>query len=114
MFQSVKNIAFPRHLSRPSMSLYHVNEVNVISTCLYHNNLKYLFRCVISAIKGEKMSGTFKRRVCVIGCGPSGMSMLFELGKLPDDQIPDIVCYEKQETVGGLWNFTWRTGQVHL
>ena len=40
--------------------------------------------------------------------------MLFQLGKLSDDQIPDIVCYEKQETVGGLWNVTWRTGKVHL
>lgn len=24
--------------------------------------------------------------------------------------IPDIVCYEKQDTVGGMWNITWRTG----
>lgn len=36
--------------------------------------------------------------------------MLYQLGKLSDDQIPDIVCYEKQETLGGLWNVTWRTG----
>ena len=56
------------------------------------------------------MSASSKRRVCVIGCGPSGMSMLIQLGKLSDEEIPDIVCYEKQDTVGGLWNITWRTG----
>ena len=56
------------------------------------------------------MSGSAKKRVCVIGCGPSGMSMLLQLGKLSDAEIPDIVCYEKQDTVGGLWNVTWGTG----
>ena len=56
------------------------------------------------------MSEKLKKRVCVIGCGPSGMSMLLQLGKVPDDEIPDIVCYEKQDTLGGLWNVTWRTG----
>ena len=56
------------------------------------------------------MSVSEKKRVCVIGCGPSGMSMLLQLGKLPDAEIPDIVCYEKQDTIGGLWNVTWRTG----
>ena len=58
----------------------------------------------------SKMSEKVKKRVCVIGCGPSGMSMLLQLGKLPDDEIPDIVCYEKQDTLGGLWNVNWRTG----
>ena len=24
--------------------------------------------------------------------------------------IPDIVCYEKQSSFGGLWNYSWRTG----
>ena len=60
--------------------------------------------------KNQKMAEKLKRRVCVIGCGPSGMSMLLQLGKLSDDEIPDIVCYEKQDTIGGLWNVTWRTG----
>ena len=60
----------------------------------------------------SKMSEKVKKRVCVIGCGPSGMSMLLQLGKLPDDEIPDIVCYEKQDTLGGLWNVTWRTGMA--
>ena len=42
------------------------------------------------------------------------MSMLLQLGKLPDDEIPDIVCYEKQDTLGGLWNVTWRTGKLQV
>ena len=46
----------------------------------------------------------------MIGCGPAGMATLHELGKLPDTEIPDIVCYEKQDNVGGLWNVTWRIG----
>ena len=25
-------------------------------------------------------------------------------------KIPKIVCYEKQEDWGGLWNYSWRTG----
>ena len=50
------------------------------------------------------------KRVCIIGCGPAGMAMLYQLGKLPDDEIPEIVCYEKQATWGGIWNVTWRTG----
>ena len=56
------------------------------------------------------MSDKCKKRVCVIGCGPAGMSVLFHLGKMADAEIPEIVCYEKQDTVGGLWNNTWRSG----
>ena len=25
-------------------------------------------------------------------------------------KIPEVVCFEKQEDWGGLWNYTWRTG----
>lgn len=55
-------------------------------------------------------NGLKKKRVCIIGCGPAGMSTLYHFGKLPDDEIPEIVCYEKQSTWGGMWNVTWRTG----
>ena len=51
-----------------------------------------------------------KKRICLIGCGPAGMSALYHFSKLSDDDIPELVCYEKQETWGGLWNRTWRTG----
>lgn len=38
------------------------------------------------------------------------MSTLFHFGNLPAGERPDIVCYEKQSTWGGMWNVTWRTG----
>ena len=60
------------------------------------------------------MSVSNKKRVCVIGCGPSGMSLLLHLGKFPNEEIPDIVCYEKQDTIGGMWNLTWRTGTLQF
>eukprot|EP00794_Sanderia_malayensis_P017287 gene17287-19015_t len=55
------------------------------------------------------MSG---KRVCLIGAGPSGMSVLYHASKLRKQgkNVPEIVCYEKQSNYGGLWNYTWRTG----
>lgn len=53
-----------------------------------------------------------KLRIGIIGAGPSGLAMLraFEsLGKQGVD-LPEIICFEKQENWGGLWNYTWRTG----
>ena len=51
-------------------------------------------------------------RICVIGAGPSGMSVLSWFGKLSREgrEVPEIVCYEKQGDWGGLWNYSWRTG----
>lgn len=49
-----------------------------------------------------------KPRVCVIGAGPGGVSALYQFTK--QDEVPDLVCFEKQATWGGLWNFSWRTG----
>ena len=56
-------------------------------------------------------------RVCVIGAGPSGTSVLRAFksaensdkggGTIPEVQV---VCYEKQPQWGGLWNYSWRTG----
>ena len=60
-------------------------------------------------------SDSKKKRICLIGCGPSGMSFLHHIGELPDDVRPEVVCYEKQSTWGGMWNVTWRTGiTLHL
>ncbi len=52
------------------------------------------------------------KRVCVIGAGPSGLAQLraFQSAAEKGDEIPEIVCYEKQSDWGGLWNYTWRTG----
>lgn len=51
-------------------------------------------------------------RVCVIGAGPSGTAVLraFHSAEQKGETIPEIVCYEKQATWGGLWNYSWRTG----
>jgi trimethylamine monooxygenase len=53
-----------------------------------------------------------KKRVAVIGAGPSGLSQLraFQSAAASGADIPHIVCFEKQSDWGGLWNYTWRTG----
>ena len=57
---------------------------------------------------------TVKKRVCIIGAGPSGMAALFRFGQLDPAHAPEVVCYEKQQTWGGLWNFDWRTGKFYF
>ncbi|MDG3011188.1 NAD(P)/FAD-dependent oxidoreductase [Rhodococcus sp. D2-41] len=52
-------------------------------------------------------------RIAILGAGPSGLAQLraFESARKKDPgSIPDIVCYEKQGDLGGMWNYTWRTG----
>ncbi len=53
-----------------------------------------------------------KKKVCIIGAGPSGLAQLRAFQSAADKgaDIPDIVCLEKQSDWGGLWNYTWRTG----
>ena len=51
-------------------------------------------------------------KVAIIGAGPCGLSMLrsFEHAEKKGEKIPEIVCFDKQEDWGGLWNYSWRTG----
>ncbi|MBQ0730328.1 MAG: NAD(P)/FAD-dependent oxidoreductase [Oleispira antarctica] len=51
-------------------------------------------------------------RVAILGAGPSGLAQLraFEAARDAGAEIPEIVCYEKQNDWGGMWNYTWRTG----
>ena len=54
-------------------------------------------------------------RVCVVGAGPSGLSVLYHVNKMKgcDSNIDiDVVCYEKHATMGGLWNMSWRVGKM--
>ncbi|WP_435136366.1 NAD(P)-binding domain-containing protein [Pseudopelagicola sp. nBUS_19] len=53
-----------------------------------------------------------RKRVCVIGAGPSGLAQLRAFQSAADKgaEIPKIVCFEKQADWGGLWQYTWRTG----
>lgn len=55
--------------------------------------------------------------VCVIGAGPSGLSVLNafnkELERLESAAQPPnfkVICFEKQPQLGGLWRYDWRTG----
>ena len=48
----------------------------------------------------------------LIGAGPSGLAQLraFQSAEKKGAKIPEVVCFEKQDNWGGLWNYTWRTG----
>ncbi|CAA2138860.1 MULTISPECIES: NAD(P)-binding domain-containing protein [Methylobacterium] len=53
-----------------------------------------------------------KKRVAIIGAGPSGLAQLraFEAARRAGEEIPELVCFEKQSDWGGQWNYSWRTG----
>ena len=55
-----------------------------------------------------------KLRVCVIGAGPSGMSVLYQFNQMKarGQEVPEIVCFEKQSNWGGLWKYTDETGKT--
>ncbi len=48
-------------------------------------------------------------RVAVIGAGPCGLSQLHAFAS-DSQSSAEVVCYEKQDDWGGLWNYSWRTG----
>ena len=52
------------------------------------------------------------KRVAIIGAGPSGLAQLraFQSAQAKGEDIPEVVCFEKQPDWGGLWRYTWRTG----
>lgn len=53
-----------------------------------------------------------KKRIAILGAGPSGLAQLRAFAAMRDQghEIPDIVCYEKQADWGGLWRYNWETG----
>lgn len=54
-----------------------------------------------------------KAKIAILGAGPSGLAQLraFETARLAGaTDLPEIVCYEKQNDIGGMWNYNWRTG----
>jgi len=52
------------------------------------------------------------QRIAVLGAGPSGLAQLraFDAARRAGADVPEIVCFEKQSDLGGMWNYTWRTG----
>ncbi|MDX1400585.1 MAG: NAD(P)/FAD-dependent oxidoreductase, partial [Kiloniellales bacterium] len=61
---------------------------------------------------GHEEEKEMTSRVAVVGAGPSGLAQLraFQSAKSKGAEIPEIVCFEKQDDWGGLWNYSWRTG----
>lgn len=51
-------------------------------------------------------------RVAIVGAGPCGLGLLraFQQADAAGAEVPEVVCFEKQDDWGGLWNYTWRTG----
>ncbi len=52
-------------------------------------------------------------RVAVIGAGPCGLAQLHAFAsdsQAGSPSAPEVVCFEKQDDWGGLWNYSWRTG----
>ena len=50
-----------------------------------------------------------KKRIAILGAGPSGLAQLraFEAARLAGvKDLPEIVCYEKQNAIGGMWNYS--------
>lgn len=52
------------------------------------------------------------KRIGIIGAGPSGLAQIRAFEALQDQgyAMPEIICFEKQDNWGGMWNYTWRTG----
>ena len=52
------------------------------------------------------------KKIAILGAGPCGLSILraFQQAQEKGENIPEIVCFEKQDDWGGLWNYSWRTG----
>jgi cation diffusion facilitator CzcD-associated flavoprotein CzcO len=78
-----------------------------VAKCIVAGAYKY-YR--LTEIQSVTMSSS-KKRVCIIGAGPSGMCALYHFAKESGSDI-EVVCYEKQSEWGGLWNYTWRTGKI--
>mgnify|MGYP000312433332 FL=1 len=51
-------------------------------------------------------------KIAIIGAGPCGLAQLraFKSVEEAGTDVPEIVCFEKQDNWGGLWNYSWRTG----
>ncbi len=52
-------------------------------------------------------------QVAILGAGPCGLSQLrsfMMIANRGDQPKIDVVCFEKQDDWGGMWNFTWQTG----
>jgi trimethylamine monooxygenase len=51
-----------------------------------------------------------KKRIAIIGAGPAGLSQLIALKQAEEEERVSLVCFERQEDWGGLWQYTALTG----
>ncbi|WAR18530.1 SNO1-like protein [Mya arenaria] len=66
------------------------------------------YRTKADCVTNGRQDMASKLPICIVGAGAAGLSAVYQLMKLPD--IPDIICYEKQDTWGGISNLSWRVG----
>ena len=52
------------------------------------------------------------KRIGIIGAGPIGLAQIraFEALREKGYAMPEIICFEKKDNWGGMWNYSWRTG----
>lgn len=49
-------------------------------------------------------------KIAIIGAGPSGCAVINAFHHSQDLKNYDLTCFEKQNDIGGMWNFDWQTG----
>jgi cation diffusion facilitator CzcD-associated flavoprotein CzcO len=56
------------------------------------------------------MTNMTKKRIAIVGAGPSGLSQLLAFKQAEQEQRVELVCFERQADWGGLWQYTALTG----
>lgn len=56
------------------------------------------------------MQNDIKKQIAIIGAGPSGLAQLLAFKKAAEEQLVELVCFERQLDWGGLWQYTALTG----
>lgn len=58
----------------------------------------------------KSMANIMKKRIAIIGAGPSSLSQLLAFKQAEQEQRVELVCFERQAEWGGLWQYTALTG----
>ena len=56
------------------------------------------------------MAKVDKKKIGIIGAGPSGLSQLLAFRNAAEEQLVELICFERQSNWGGLWQYTALTG----
>ena len=52
------------------------------------------------------MGSAAKKRIAIIGAGPSGLSQLIAFKKAEQEQLVELAWFERETESGGLWQYT--------